>query len=126
MHPAMIATRILILSFALPSSIALAQTKAPSNAHSTSSATTVANTSDDDADDPEGPRLQYGVAGGALQYGAGRSEQALGVVFRWLPVRYLSLGITPTTVRASEPGFTATSGNVVRSGLTDMPIEATL
>jgi hypothetical protein len=117
--------RFLLLALACHSWIASAQTKSLSSSGHTATATTVADTSDD-ADDPEEPRLQYGVAAGALQYGAGRSEQALGVVFRWLPVRYLSLSITPTTARVREPGLTATSGDVIRSGLTDMPVEATL
>ena len=124
MKSVMTPARLLLFALAAPSWIAAAQTNskaAPSHA----TPTAVRDTSDDE-DDPEEPRLQYGVAGGALQYDAGRTEQALGVVFRWLPVRFLSLSVTPTTVRASEPGLTATSGNVVRSGLTDMPVEATL
>jgi hypothetical protein len=120
----MTTARLLLVALVLHPLVTSAQTKAPTSKRA-APATTVADTSDD-ADDPEEPRLQYGVAGGALQYDAGRSEQALGVVFRWLPVRYLSLSITPTTVRVREPGLTATSADVVRSGLTDMPAEATL
>lgn len=121
----MTTTRYILLALALPSWISSAQSAAPSTSKRGVPATSVA-ASNDDADDPEEPHLQYGVAAGALQYGAGRSEQALGVVFRWLPIRNLSLSITPTMVRAREPGITASSPDVVRSGLTDMPIEATL
>lgn len=121
----MMTSRLLLIVLALHSWTAFAQSNAPSTKRRAAAAVVVADTPDD-SDDPEEPRLQYGVAAGALQYEAGRSEQALGVVFRWLPVRYLSLSITPTTVRAREPGLTATSGDVVRSGLTDMPVEATL
>lgn len=118
---------------ALFASTASAQINAPSGAKRGVTpkpvpAGVVADTTDDkdDQDDPEEPRFQYGVAAGALQYGAGRSEQALGAVLRWLPVPHLSLSISPTTVRAREAGLTARSADVVRSGLTDVPVEATL
>src|SRR3979409_1929766 len=39
--------------------------------------------------------LQSGVASGALRYGGGRSEQALGAVIRWAPTRWLSLSASP-------------------------------
>jgi hypothetical protein len=119
----MTSARLFLLALAIPSWIVSAQSPAKGRAP-VAPVAAVADT--DEADDPEEPRVQYGVAAGTLQYGAGRSEQALGLVFRWLPVRYLSLSITPTTVRVREPGLTATSAEVVRSGLTDMPIEATL
>jgi hypothetical protein len=84
-------------------------------------------TEDDSADDTEssGRPFLFGVAGGALNYDAGRSEQALGAVMRWVPARWFSLSATPTSVRASESA-TATLPSTSRSGLTDIPLEATL
>jgi hypothetical protein len=79
----------------------------------------------DDGDDA-GSRFQFGIAGGALQYSGGRTEQALGAVFRWVPVPWLSLSATPTSARASEPALSVTSAAATRSGLTDLPLEATL
>ena len=121
----MTTARFFLFTLALYSSSALAQSNPTAAKHPAAPVVATADTSDD-ADDPEEPRLQYGVAAGALQYGAGRSEQALGAVFRWLPLRYLSLSATPTTVRAREAGLTATSADLVRRGLTDIPLEATL
>ncbi len=79
----------------------------------------------DDGDDEGGRRLLFGVAGGALTYDAGRREQAVGAVVRWLPVAWLSLSATPTTVRASEAATTILPAST-RSGLTDVPVEATV
>jgi hypothetical protein len=121
----MMTARLALLALALHSLNASAQSNAPAPAPGPVPVAAVSDTSDD-TDDVEEPRLQYGVAAGALRYGAGRSEQALGVVFRWLPVRYLSLSITPSTVRAREPGLTAASADVVRNGFTDIPVEFTL
>ena len=121
----MTTARLFLVALALHSLPATAQSNPTATKRRAAPAVAVADTSDD-ADDPEEPRLQYGIAAGALQYGAGRSEQALGAVFRWLPVRYLSLSITPTSVRAREAGLTVTSADFVRSGLTDIPVEATL
>jgi hypothetical protein len=88
---------------------------------------TKADTAQDDSDDDEtgGRTFLFGVAGGALSYDAGRSEQALGVVLRWLPVRWFSLSTTPTTVRAREIASSALPATS-RSGLTDIPVEATV
>ena len=82
---------------------------------------------DDSGDDGEsgGRQFLFGVAGGALNYDAGRSEQALGAVLRWVPVQWFSLSATPTSVRANEAA-TATLASRTRSGLTDIPLEATL
>jgi hypothetical protein len=78
--------------------------------------------------DDEGVRLglQYGLAGGALQYGAGRTEQSLGAIFRWAPVRWFSMATTPTVARVKEPTLSAAVKDASRSGLEDLPIEATL
>ncbi len=125
----MIARLLLLTAFISLGTTVSAQVNAPSTKRPSPGVATPATVAPADTsaeDDPEEPRLQYGLAAGALQYGAGRSEQAIGVVFRWLPVRFVSLSITPTTVRAREAGLTAASADVVRSGLTDMPIEATL
>jgi hypothetical protein len=67
----------------------------------------------------------FGIAGGALSYEGGRSEQALGAVVRWVPTPWLSLSTTPTSVRAKEIA-TTTLPAATRSGLTDIPVEATL
>ncbi|MEP7002526.1 MAG: hypothetical protein ABI969_18690 [bacterium] len=69
--------------------------------------------------------FQFGIAGGALSYEGGRSEQALGAVLRWVPTTWFSLSTTPTSVRAKEIA-TTTLPATTRSGLTDIPIEATL
>ena len=79
-----------------------------------------------DADVGEGRRgFQYGLASGALHYSAGRSEQALGAVLRWVPVQWLSLSVTPTAVRVSEPA-TSTLAAYSGSGLVDLPLEASV
>jgi hypothetical protein len=77
---------------------------------------------DTDVDD-EGVRLglQAGLATGALHYKEGRSEKALGAVIRWAPARWFSLSATPTGVRVEDP-----VSSTVSSGLTDLPIEATV
>jgi len=87
-----------------------------------------ADTTDDESSDDGdngGRRFLYGVAGGALNYDAGRSERALGAVMRWVPAQWLSLSATPTSVRANEAA-TSTLPSRTRSGLTDIPLDATL
>lgn len=78
--------------------------------------------------DDEGVPLgwQYGVAAGALQYGGGRTEQALGVILRWAPARWFSLSSTPTAGRIHEPSLTTGVAGVSRGGLMDLPVEATM
>ena len=81
-----------------------------------------------DASDEEGSaghRFLFGLAGGALTYDGGRDEQALGAVFRWVPTPWFSLSTTPTSVRAREIA-TSTLPATSRSGLTDIPVEATI
>ena len=68
--------------------------------------------------------LQFGVATGALHYKEGRSEQSLGAVVRWAPTRWFSLSGTPSVVRVEQPVSSTVQGP--RSGLTDLPVEATL
>lgn len=89
-----------------------------------STSATVDTTGDDDAGEGR-PGFQYGVASGALSYPGGRTEQALGVVLRWVPVPWISLGVTPTVARIHEPAI-ASTGVVTRSGLVDLPLEASL
>lgn len=82
---------------------------------------------DEDDDERVGQaRVQFGVAGGALQYSGGRTEQALGGVLRWIAQPWLSLSVTPTSVRATEPAVTSSTVGITRSGLTDLPMEATV
>jgi hypothetical protein len=85
----------------------------------------VIDRADTDVDD-EGVRLglQAGVATGALHYREGRSEQSLGAVIRWAPTRWFSLSATPTGVRVEEPP--SNTARSVSSGLTDLPVEATV
>jgi hypothetical protein len=80
------------------------------------------------ATDDEGVRLgmQYGVAAGALHYAGGAGEQAVGVIARYAPVRWFSISATPTGLRVSVPAFGSSVPAVSRSGLADLPIEATL
>ena len=86
----------------------------------------VDTTDDSDDEGDEGVRhFRFGIAGGALNYDAGRNEQALGAVMRWVPVSWLALSATPTSVRATEAG-SATLPSRTRSGLTDIPLDATL
>lgn len=70
--------------------------------------------------------LQFGVAGGALSYEGGRSEQALGAVIRWVTTPWLSLSATPTAVHVREPSATALGAYQGTSGLVDLPLDATL
>jgi hypothetical protein len=101
---------------------ALLSAVAPLAAQQTPTPTPVVISSADTDVDDEGVRLglQAGVATGALRYKEGRSEEALGAVIRWAPARWFSLSATPTGVRVEDP-----VSNTVRSGLTDLPIEAT-
>lgn len=64
------------------------------------------DTSHDDAAEVRPFPLQFGVAGGALSYEGGRSEQTLGAVVRWVTTPWLSLSATPTVVRVREPSAT--------------------
>ena len=85
-----------------------------------------ADTTSDDTDEEGGGRpFQFGIAAGALSYDAGRDEQALGAVLRWAPTPWFALGATPTSVRARQAAF-GTLPATTRSGLTDIPVEATL
>lgn len=80
--------------------------------------------SDDEAEEGR-PGMQYGVASGALRYGSGRSEQTLGAVARWVPVRWLSFSATPTVAHTNVTA-TAGAGAYSRGGLEDLPIEASV
>jgi hypothetical protein len=77
--------------------------------------------SDDQAEEGR-PGIQYGVAAGGLQYGSSRSEQVLGAIVRWVPVRWFSLSGTPAMVRVNEPA-TRTTRAFSQSGLVDLPVE---
>lgn len=94
----------------------------PARADSTQATdSTAADSTADDADEPE-HRITSGVSVGGLSYEGGRSERATSAVLRWRALPWLSLGVTPTFSRATEPvgllGRTAS-----RSGLTDLPVE---
>jgi hypothetical protein len=99
-------------------------TPAPASATAPAAAPVDTVAESDDEGVPLG--LQYGVATGALAYQGGRSEQALGGVFRWAPLRWFSIGATPTAVRVHEPALSPLVPAMSRSGLVDLPIEATL
>ena len=70
--------------------------------------------------------LQVGVAAGALSYEGGREERALGAVARWVATPWLSLSATPTMVHVKEPSALAGGAFEGRSGIVDLPLEATL
>src|SRR5215213_2584920 len=70
--------------------------------------------------------LQFGVAGGALSYEGGRQEQALGAVLRWVATPWLSLSATPTTVHVKEPSALTAGTFVGRTGIVDLPLDATV
>ena len=114
----------LVLALALP----LAAQSTPTPKASAAAKAVVADTTEDadTTDEGEGkPGLQYGMAGGSLQYTGGRSEQAIGGVLRWVPVSWLSLSATPTRVRVQEPA-SGTLAASSRSGWVDLPLEASL
>lgn len=94
-------------------------------AHAPSTKTIAPGNDEKDDDDAPGRTFLFGLAGGALSYDGGREEQALGAVLRWVPVRWLSLSATPTSARARETAV-GTLPATTRSGLTDIPVEATL
>ncbi|MBA3673058.1 MAG: transporter, partial [Gemmatimonadaceae bacterium] len=106
------------------------QAQSPSPARSPSRAPAVTapvrDTTDDDDEHEHQSALRFGVAGGALEYVGGRTEQAAGVVIRWVPLPWLSFSATPTTVRAREPAVTSTLAGSTTSGLTDLPLELSL
>lgn len=77
---------------------------------------------DDQAEEGR-PGMQYGFASGALGYKTGLSEQTLGVIARWVPVRWLALSATPTMARVSAPA-TRTTRAYSQSGFEDLPLEA--
>ena len=70
--------------------------------------------------------LQVGVAGGALSYEGGRQEQALGAVVRWAAASWLAVSATPTAVHVREPSALATGTFDGRSGVVDLPLDATV
>src|SRR5215212_9817653 len=70
--------------------------------------------------------VQFGVAGGALSYEGGRQEQALGAVLRWVARPWLSLSATPTAVHVREPSALVAGSVQGRTGLVDLPLDATL
>ncbi|MFL5617011.1 MAG: hypothetical protein ACJ79A_01295 [Gemmatimonadaceae bacterium] len=70
--------------------------------------------------------LQVGVAGGALSYEGGRQEQALGAVVRWAATPWLALSATPTAVHVKEPSALAVGTFEGRSGIVDLPLDATV
>jgi hypothetical protein len=87
----------------------------------------VSDTAHDATDDEGVPLgLQFGVASGALHYAEGRSEQSLAGMLRWAPVRWFSLSTTPTAVHASTPPIAPSNQSATKSGLVDLPVEATL
>lgn len=69
--------------------------------------------------------LQVGVAAGALSYEGGREERALGAVARWVVIPWLSLSATPTMVHVKEPSTLTVGAYEGRSGIVDLPLEAT-
>ena len=91
---------------------------------STAAATDTSHDASDDEGIPLG--MQYGVATGALHYGAGRSEQALSAMLRWAPMRWFSLAGTVTLARESEPSSKTSNASISRGGLADFPLEATV
>ena len=66
------------------------------------------------------------MAAGALSYEGGREEQALGAVARWVATPWLSFSATPTMVHVKEPSALAVGAFDGRSGIVDLPLEATL
>ncbi len=92
-----------------------------SSSHPDSAGTAIVDSADTDEEGiPLG--LQFGIASGALRYDAGRSEQALGAVVRWAPLRWLSFSATPTGVHQSTPAI-GTAISESRSGLVDLPVD---
>lgn len=98
---------------------------APLRAQSPAPSATTSDTAD--AVDNEGVRLglQLGLTTGALGYGDGRSEQALGALVRWAPTRWFALSTSPTAVRSTTPPTSGTQ-SISRSGLVDLPVSASM
>jgi hypothetical protein len=86
----------------------------------------VAPVSRDDEDEAKPFPLQVGVAGGALSYEGGRHEQALGAVVRWAATPWLALSATPTMVHVREPSALTVGAFEGRSGVVDLPLDATI
>lgn len=84
----------------------------------------IADTTSDEDEEEGRPGVQFGVASGALRYQGGLTEQSVGAVVRWVPVRWFSLSGTPTAARLHQPA-TGTLSAQSAGGLTDLPIEAT-
>jgi hypothetical protein len=108
------------LLVAVPCTSAVAQRPIGKLARSSALASTVRG----DDGDANGRAFLFGLAGGALNYGEGRDEQAIGAVLRWVAADWFSLSVTPTSVRAHEAAV-ATFPATTHSGLTDVPVEAT-
>lgn len=70
--------------------------------------------------------LRIGIAGGALSYEGGRQEQALGAVVRWVATSWLSISATPTAVHVRQPSALTADTFDGRSGIVDLPLDATL
>ena len=83
---------------------------------------TEADSSKDDADEPE-RSITTGISAGGLNYAGGRSERATSAIIRWRVLPWLSVGATPTVARTSVPNVVAQRPAVTRNGLTDLPIE---
>jgi hypothetical protein len=91
-----------------------------------SKAPSAADTSHTDEAEARPFPLEFGVAGGALSYEGGRTEQALGAVIRWVTTPWLSFSATPTMVHVREPSAATVGAFQGTSGLVDLPLDATL
>ena len=84
---------------------------------------TAADSTDDEADEPR-HAVTTGLSFGGVNYEGGRSERATSASLRWRALPWLSFGMTPTFARASQPNAVITRPATTRSGLTDLPLEA--
>ena len=81
-----------------------------------------ADSTDDEADEPR-HAVTTGLSYGGVNYEGGRTERATSASLRWRALPWLSVGITPTFARSSEPNAVITRPATTKSGVTDIPLE---
>lgn len=121
----------LILASVAPCKAAAQQAKVPSRpstpvVRKADSTATESDSTADGHDDEEGGadrRFASGVSVGGLDFPGGRTERATSAIFRYRPVSWLSIGISPTFAHSSEPTGLPARPTFTASGLTDIPVD---
>ena len=90
----------------------------------------LADSSDDDESQQRPPFLASGIAAGALRLDGGRTDQVVSAVLQLQPTSWLTLSAAPgfgrSTVSASAAGSAVPQRSVTSSGLTDIPLSASV